>query len=686
MANYNATIYASADTYVDTLYSGVNFGTSSTLKVHQYKASMFGFDISGIPADKVITNIEFYFRVNGFTSEGDPSLASNTGYNYVIKARRLSGYTLPEIESNVTFNKIWGDGTPENLLRTNNYGYDSSLNITTYYGQWASMNIANVERPENNQIIVGIRQDSSYLSSSLKMQVCYANINSRETAYAPYIVVYYSDPAPQPPTDLVPNNTVRNRLGEIVLSWQNSTIQTAYSLQYSTNNFTTTTTLTGTTSNNRTIPANTFTNGATVKWRVQITDNLASQSNWSEVASFTIGATVPSTPILLSPVNTVTNSSDEIYYKWRFMDSFGYTQAKYDLQYKKSGMVETLISNTSTNPLYIMPPNIITGGNYEWRVRCYNAFDEVSPYTDWATFYSIGKPETPTILSVSNNTHPKINWSSVEQNLFNVKIYNGSVLVHDSGEEVIQELNEYTVSDFLDNGNYILKLSVSNLYGLWSNEATYNFTINTTKPIKPTLAGSSADNYVVALIADSLETTNLIYTKGNKDTEFKLIATLTGGANTYIDYLASYGINEYFVRAVSADSFNDSDIIIININFKGIILNCTDNYDNMFNLWETLNSDIRPSIGLTNDQYLIFYNGKKYATLQSTEFTTYTESHSYVISPSDYNKVFNLINCNSLIYRNNKGDKYKVALTNKSLAETELNLYVVTFVLTRLEG
>jgi hypothetical protein len=330
-----------------------------------------------------------------------------------------------------------------------------------------------------------------------------------------------------------------------------------------------------------------------------------------------------------------------------------------------------------------MLPNTIGGGNYLWRVRCYNPFAEVSPYSEWYSFYSIGKPETPTITGITNNMHPVISWSSIENDLFRIKIYLGDRLLHDYGELTVPDLKQYKVNDFLDSGTYKASLQISNIYGLWSNEVFLPFAINTTKPVKPTLYGNSTEELSVALIIDSLTTTNLLYRKGNKDKEYKLIASLE--TNTFIDYIASHGDNNYFVRAITADSFNDSEIITVNLEFDGIALNCLDDLSNYANLWITQNSDKRKAITTSKDQYLIQCNGRIYPISQTTDFKAHSENHEYAITYEEFDKVYELLNCPVLIYRNDRGYRYPVQIPNPNYNDNELNKYVVTFTLNRLE-
>lgn len=689
MAVHNINIQCTADTMLLAGFGNnsnrdTNFGTTNPLRIalpgYGEGMDVFGFDLSSIPDDKIITGMTFVFRVNSFQAHDSnfSYLETNTSFPYVIRARSITGINFTDIETTTTFWNVKQGSSPENIVNINSLGQDSLLNITALYGNVVSMPI-NGFKIVDKKVYVGLRGDSNYLADNAKMIYCYANISSREGIFVPYLSVTYEDPAPVAPTSLVPNNTVRNRLGEIKLNWQNTSTQKNFEVQYSTNGFSSYTTGTGGTVNSYTIPANVFSNGQTVSWRVRITDTVDAVSPWSETASFTIGSTVPSTPYPISPVDTTMNSSDDIYFRWRFMDEFGYSQSKFDLEYKKGNETAVSVAVTSATTIYILTKGTIGGGDYSWRVRCYNPFNELSPWTDWQNFYSIGKPEIPVITNVTNNMHPVITWQSAGQNLFRLKLYQGTVLIHDSGEQ-IADSNTYTIPDFIDIGSYTVRLSVSNIYNLWSDETSYNFSVSFTRPQKPTIDGAPAENYSISLLISSTTASNLIYRKGPKETAFSLIATLE--ANTHNDIFAGNGGNQYYVRAVTSTGYNDSDIITVILDFNGILLNDGTNY---INLWKTLNADKRPSITLGKDQYLVQLNGRVYPLVQSTTFKNYVENHEYAIKISEFDKVREMLEKDSLYYRNNKGYQFPVNVNSIQFSESELNYYVVTFTITRLE-
>ncbi len=689
MASHNINIQCTADTMLLSGFSNnsnqnTNFGTTNPLRIalpgYGNAMSLMAFDLSSIPDDKIITNIALRFRVNNFQAYDSnfSHLENNTSFPFVIRARSVTGINFADIETTMTYNTVKNGSSPENITTINALGQDSSLNITALSGQVVYMPINGFKIVEK-KLYVGIRGDSNYLAENAKMIYCHANLSSREGSYIPYIVVTYEDPAPIAPTSLVPNNTIRNRAGEIKLNWQNQSIQKAFEVHYSTNNFVSYTSAVGGTTNAYSIPANIFSNGQTVSWRVRITDNLDAVSPWSETASFVIGATVPLAPTPISPVDTTVNSGDDIYFRWRFEDDYGYSQAKYNLQYRKGAEAAVSVFGTSTVTTHILPKNTIGGGDYSWRVQSYNAFDELSPWTDWQGFYSIGKPEIPVVIAVTNSMHPAITWQSIGQNLFRLKLYQNDNLLHDSGEQ-IADSNIYTISDFIDIGIYSIKLSISNIYGLWSDETSYSFEVSFTRPQKPKINGASAENYSISLLIESVTTNYLIYRKSPKEDVYIQIADLT--INAYNDILAGCGENKYFARAVTMTGYNDSDIITVNLDFAGIILNYGAEY---INLWKTLNSDKRKSISLGKDQYEIQLNGRTYPLSQSTEFKTHTETHEYSVSEDEYDLVKKIIEKPTLYYRNSKGYQFPVSLSAPQFAETEVDIYILTFTLSRLE-
>jgi hypothetical protein len=697
VASHIQTFNCLADTYLNRIYPSSNYGTSSVDLIGGWFIengkstckyfSFYAFDISIIPVNKTIKKIELFVKIVSISAE-EP-----TGYNnendislpYVVNARRVYGYNISELESSM-FNlyKARGMSGDNNIIDVDYAVNDSSLNISAMSGSYVSLSMKDLAR-ESNEVVIGLSiDDVNY--RNVRSARCTAYLGSKDSSYIPYLQVTYEDYVPTTPYNLTPNNTVRNKQGEIKLAWQfedttTNATQAAFELAYSTDNFVTQTVKTGGASNSYTITANTFIDGKTVKWKVRITDSNGDVSNWSDISSFTIGATTPSAPSLISPINTIVNSSDEVYFRWRFVDIYGYTQAKYDLQYRKGQETEFTVNGVSISSIHILAKKVLCGGNYSWRVRCYNAFSEVGPYSEWSTFYSIGQPEVPTITSVTNHMHPTITWSAYEQDVFTIRVYKNDLSIFDSGEQPVGESNTFTINEYLANGNYKIGLKIRNIYGFWSNEVFNNITISTINPPKPSISGNVNDLFI-ALTINSITDNNIIYRKGIKEKVFKEIVNTTD--TIYLDYSVPAGENQYFIRSITDDSFTDSDIITLNLDFDGIVLSGSTNYQDYLHLYTTKDVDKRKSIAPTKEQFFTKCNGREYPVLQSTMFKNQAENHEYFIFAKDYDQYIHILNdYDTVLYRNNYGYSYLAGISNPLIQE-DIFGYIVTFTLTRL--
>jgi hypothetical protein len=687
------------DTYVSKQSPTSNYGSTTILKagrvwntdsgVLPLFASFFGFDLSSIPKNKVITQMTLYVYINQFIWRDGvvDDLAwpvYDPRFPLVFKARRVHAYPLDSIESSLNYNTVNNNTDYNNVYQVNNAGDDNSVLVTYARGSYLGFPISNLARDESNHCIIAVFRDDNYINSN--SEAMSITISSREYSNPPYLMVTTEDYVPPAPKNLSPNNTYRNKAGKIRLSWQwedtyMGTTQSAYELAYSTNNFATSTVVTGTTDSYYDIPANVFTNGTTVKWKVRITDTNGDTSSYSDIASLIIGATVPATPDPLSPINVIVNSSDEIYFRWKYNDPYGYNQDKFDLEYKRGTEEATTVTVESDISQYIMPENtIIAGGDYIWRVRCYNEFNEASPYSAWMQFYAIGQPEPPVIQSISNNALPVIQWQANDMDIFILKIYRDNTVIYDSGDRVAN--NSYTLDKYLDDGSYRVGIKIRNVYGFWSTESLSSFTISTIKPDKPSLSGTVKELYI-ALIISSTAHRNLIYRKGIMDNDYKLLAEIAG--NSYLDYSAPAGDNKYFVRAVNEAGFRDSDEVTLTLSFDGIVLMGYDNQEEMIHLYETKDTDRRKSISLSKNQSLRSCNGRTYPILQSMPQKNHSENHEYFIKPASFIQCYKVINSyETLMYKNNYGYSFKVSISNPVMQE-DIFGHIVSFTLTRLE-
>lgn len=108
--------------------------------------------------------------------------------------------------------------------------------------------------------------------------------------------------------------------------------------------------------------------------------------------------TAPTAPTGLAPNAATIDKSITNRFSWTHNDPEGDAQGGYDLQYRKVGdTVWTTVSGSTVNQYRDIVGGTFTGGNWEWRVRTYDAPGLVGPYSAIATFEA--KFNAPTNVS-----------------------------------------------------------------------------------------------------------------------------------------------------------------------------------------------------------------------------------------------------------------------------------------------
>src|SRR5690606_21467956 len=112
----------------------------------------------------------------------------------------------------------------------------------------------------------------------------------------------------------------------------------------------------------------------------------------------------PDKPTPKEPIGVYKDSFGIIRFEWQYNSDVGGEQKAFDLQWSTDQVNWTTVSQTTANNYYDMPANTLPAGNIYWRVRTYNEYDEVGPYSDIQSFYAIGAPAAPVLNAVPTNT------------------------------------------------------------------------------------------------------------------------------------------------------------------------------------------------------------------------------------------------------------------------------------------
>lgn len=510
-------------------------------------------------------------------------------------------------------------------------------------------------------------------------------IYTQNSNYKPYVIVTYEDTPPKKPTSLYPANTTVNARNKIRFSWvhnsQEKTPQKGFVLEYSVDYGATWITISKTTSYPYyDMPANTLPTTGKVMWRVKTIDTSGAESEFSN-AEFNTELVSQKAPTLVSPLTGYLNGSKPIVFRWNFVGGTAEDkQAKYDLQYSlNQGSSWTTITVESNTQEHTILENTFQTGNVYWRVRTYNAYGDVSPYSEIASFFVMNRPPIPQITEVTNSAKPTVTWISTEQYLYELQILRDEEVVFNSGAIPNTSDRSYKIDDFLDDGNYKARFRVMNQYNLYSDWAEYNFTIATVKPDKPNLIVYNGE-YSVTLETNDTSLKTLVY-RDNK---------LIGEAidNRFIDYT---GENKkeyaYFIRVVDEeDNFNDSNIELGKCSFKGNTIALASKPEDYVVLKYGVGDIPGKSSRITNNGTLTYFDGRKYPATEFSEHKGKEKSLSFFIKDLDkLNKLIDLIDKKeTLLYRDINGEIIYGTVLNIDYRKSLLG-YEVSFTINKVD-
>lgn len=252
----------------------------------------------------------------------------------------------------------------------------------------------------------------------------------------------------------------------------------------------------------------------------------------------------------VKPKNTYAGSWDTINFEWTYASREGLAQKKYELQYKDTSHTDwtALASAESANTNVNIPPNTFAAGIVKWRVRCTNANNQVSAWSEEASFTAQGKPPTPTVYATSS-PRPVITWTGEGQLAYQVKVDDAVLRTAYSTD------GQYKVKEYLNDGAHIAAVRIQNEYGLWSDWGTAEFTVANTPGAPITLFAAGGEKAALAWT----ETDHKTYYIYRNDIP---IAKTT--AHTYSDQMA-IGTHKYKVRGVAGDSYSMSNEVTVTL-------------------------------------------------------------------------------------------------------------------------
>lgn len=175
----------------------------------------------------------------------------------------------------------------------------------------------------------------------------------------------------------------------------------------------------------------------------------------------------------VSPINAVTHG--EVLYSWNYSNVTGESQYAFDLQTSSDNSTwTTIFSHVVTSDTTVMYTQSSAGDTY-WRVRGYNQNDIAGDWSESVRYVNNVPPRPPVILDVVLGGRIQVRWSAENQISYRVQVMQNTnnQLVYDSGDVYGTE-SLALVNTYLPNGNYTVRVRISNIYG---NESPWSSTV-----------------------------------------------------------------------------------------------------------------------------------------------------------------------------------------------------------------
>lgn len=339
------------------------------------------------------------------------------------------------------------------------------------------------------------------------------------------------------------------------------------------------------------------------------------------------------------PKNTYAGSWETVRFEWTYKSENGIPQKKYELQYKDTSHTEwtELQTGETANTYADIPPNTLVAGTVYWRVRCTNAYDQVSAWSEEASFTAQGKPPTPTVYATSS-PRPEITWTGEGQLAYQTKIDNAVLHTAYSTD------GRYKVKEYLADGAHIAAVRIQNEYGLWSDWGTAEFTVANTPGAPITLFAAGGEKATLAWT----ETDHKTYYIYRDD-----IPTAKTTAHTYSDQMA-IGTHKYKVRGVAGDSYSMSNEVTVTLSVDAPEIAALGEMQWLRLEYSTAqNSPL--GVSTYQDVAYQFYAGRRYPVAETSQQITKIYSFNAAFNDAAQAAAFEGLLGKTVIYRDQHG-------------------------------
>ena len=422
--------------------------------------------------------------------------------------------------------------------------------------------------------------------------------------------------------------------------------------------------------------------------------------DWVTSSAFTINHNKPpSTPSNMVPKGgALYDRTQDIRFTWKHNDQD--QQSKFNFRWRKQGeSTWNTVSRTTVNNFYIAPSMTFPVGDIEWQVQTFDQRGLSSPYTSTVLFYATEATNSPTITypiqgEIISIPDPVIEWSSVDQDYFEIEVLSGGIVVW--RKEVYSPVKGYTVEQELSNDtDYTVRLRVRSEKGLWSDWNEVDFKTSFIPPnipevglsVRPEEAAIEISIYNGPSEGDIPEVTyneifRRVYDSGE---DYQLISTSIDPDMYWIDYTPGSGIvYEYMVRSWGVNgTYIDSVSVLGRVDFMDSWLIISDDPETRLIFKYNPGRSVKKSV----KRSLMEFNGREYPVAEFGSGRATAIDLSFDIREDhEISVIYEFLERRStLLYRDGRGRREFVTIDNVDVTDKIPRGYSIKMTLDRVD-
>lgn len=339
------------------------------------------------------------------------------------------------------------------------------------------------------------------------------------------------------------------------------------------------------------------------------------------------------------PLNVNVKSSSRFNITWNLTQSTpreSLYPVRSSVEVEQNGEIKTFEQPSGDNYVSI-PENTFTVGTAKYKIHVFDSYGQEN-ISEEALFDVTGASSAPTIINVTQDSFPTIEWTSPNQIAWQLMIKQGDNVIYDSGT-VTGSNQSFKLDKMLSNGPYAVLVKALNSYGYYSDWGSYGVELNPSAPEAPTsILTSVTDDFGVAIDCEAPQGTGTLYVVRRKPNE-EAVEVIGEYSNGFVDYSIPLNTTyEYTVRNYIS-GYADGEWLDATVNAPGIVIRDPSNIKKFINLWKIKDGEFNVTEYDQRQSSLVKCVGRVYPVKELSEWIVSSRSINAFVPCEDYSRL-----------------------------------------------